>query len=208
MTELQNLEKLLGTGDELTVGRRLRSAWLKLCPPQRPYSIVPVLAGLFCIALESCLALLKATDFPVFGQKAFEIYLALGAIAGSLLGFMIASATIFLSLPIKERLQRAAQEGLLVPVFSCFIHAIKSLGLLVCLTFLGALSDTDAHPLRLFQHICTILSIMATAYCFQAIAIFQLVSKAVLDGLEKQMKDELDSKRQLERGRLGPEDEL
>jgi hypothetical protein len=171
----------------------------RLCPASTPLPWLPVTVGalwLFVVLAESH-GTKVVPRFPA-GQEA-NIYSAICSATGSLLGFVITAATIFLTLPVEEHLKRFANNGMLCPLFGTFLRAImmSTVALVASLTGLLAPSFT-------LEYITLMAVSFALAFLMQSVRILATVGESVLGKIEDDAKKAKEANRKAIQDQMGP----
>ena len=112
------------------------------------------------LGVELALALVAAAAFFLWGEywggraelqdllhdRRSAVYGAFAAIAGSLLGFVLATASIVLGLSSSPRLKRVRESAAYRDLWKVFTSATKALGLATAVLLGALIFDRDASP--------------------------------------------------------------
>lgn len=120
---------------------------------------------------------------------AISYYSAIASATGSLLGFLITAATIFLTLPPEGLFKRFAQNELLVKLFELFIYAIVATALSLVLSLLASFTRQGIHAFAFeygIQVITLITLSFSIGYLLQCIHVLSDLGCDYLREIEQQ----------------------
>lgn len=92
-----------------------------------------------------------------------SFYSAISSATGSLLGFLITAATIFLTLPSEGLFKRFAQNELLVKLFELFIYAVVATAITLILSLVAAFTRHGIHSFE-FDYAIQIATLIALSF--------------------------------------------
>jgi FtsH-binding integral membrane protein len=104
----------------------------------------------------------------LFGNRS-AVYGALATIFGSLLGFVIASISIIMSLPDSPRLDVVRNSKHYPDLWQIFTSATKSLAVATGAALIGLVFDRDAEPIRFVLYLCVWTTVLATLRVYRCI---------------------------------------
>lgn len=90
-------------------------------------------------------------------------YSAISSATGSLLGFLITAATIFLTLPAEGLFKRFAQNELLVKLFELFIYAVVATAITLVLSLVAAFTRHGIHAFE-FDYGIQVATLIALSF--------------------------------------------
>ncbi|GEM_PF-5778444 len=120
---------------------------------------------------------------------AISYYSTISSTTGSLLGFLITAATIFLTQPTQGLFKRFAQNGLLVKLFELFIYAIVATATTLILSLVAAFTRQGVHAFA-FEYglqLATLFTLsFSVGYLLQCIHVLSDLGCDYLREIEKQ----------------------
>jgi hypothetical protein len=105
------------------------------------------------------------------------LYGTVAALAGSLLGFVLAAATIILTIAGSPRLARVTGSNQYVALWSMFLMATKGLGALTLWSLAALVLDRDSSPVPLMTYGLLFLSVIAALQIGTCVWILERVTR-------------------------------
>lgn len=138
---------------------------------------------------------------------AINFYSAIASATGSLLGFLVTAATIFLTIPSADRLRSFAENGMLSRLFKTFVWAILSTAASLVFSLVGMFTKYglnnfwEEYIIQMF----TLISLsLALTYLLQSVFILADTGANVLTELDNAAQVEKDKKRTAIDAEIGP----
>lgn len=138
--------------------------------------------AILAIAVTALAAVALGTGEPntplggLLGDDRATLYGTIAAVAGSLLGFVLAAATIILTVAGSARLKRVTESDQYGGLWSRFLAATKGLGLVTVAALAALLFDRKESPQPAFTYGLLLLSLMASLQIASCIWILEKVT--------------------------------
>jgi hypothetical protein len=116
----------------------------------------------------------------ILGDNRAALYGTVAAVAGSLLGFVLAAATIILTVAGSMRLNRVTESSRYGDLWSMFLAATKGLGLVTITAIAALLFDQKEAPQPLVTYGLLLISIIASLQIATCIWILENVTKLMV----------------------------
>jgi hypothetical protein len=116
----------------------------------------------------------------ILGDNRAVLYGTIAAVAGSLLGFVLAAATIVLTVAGSARLNRITESNHYGELWSMFLAATKGLGLVTVAAMAALLFDRKDSPQPAFTYGLFLLSLVASLQIGTCIWILERVTSLMV----------------------------
>ena len=123
-------------------------------------------------------------DQLLHGQRS-ALYGAFASIAGSLLGFVLATVSIVIGFASGPRMKRVRQSKHYPTLWRVFTSAIRVLGMATCVFLAGLVLDKDDDPSHLVLYGCIFVSVLAVLRVIRCIWVLEKVIALVVTQQEE-----------------------
>jgi len=111
----------------------------------------------------------------IYGTRQ-ALYGAIVAVGGSMLGFILAAATIVLAVVQTPRFESIRSSRHYVKIFTVWFEAVYVLALTTVWGFLGLLTDTDSNPKWLVSYAMIFLVFLSANRVYRAVWLLKRIS--------------------------------
>lgn len=128
-----------------------------------------------------------ATFRDLLQDRRATVYGTFAAIAGSLLGFVLATVSIVLGMVETRRMKRVRESATYPTLWRVFTSSIKWLGFTTCALLVGLIFDRDGAPVPALLYLAAFSVILSLLRLWSCIWVLEQIIKTV--SLEKRKEE-------------------